>query len=501
MQGLPLVQVKNVSKSFAGVRALNDVSFSIYPGERLTLVGENGSGKSTIIKIIAGVQPCDEGEILIAGHDYPALSPKEAISAGIQVIYQDFSLFPNLTVAENLAFNAHVASGDWRMDWKQTEQIAKQALERIGVEIPLDELAGNLSAADRQLIAIAKALLKNTSLIIMDEPTTALTKKEVKNLLWIIDELKAQGISTVFVSHKMEEVLTVSDRVVVLRNGELIMEKSIDELDRQAIVEAMSGVRLEETKAQAKPKTGVPALSVQGLALPPALVDASFDLYPGQVLGITGLLGSGRAELARALMGITPASAGTLRIEGQPVSIRSVAEALQHRIALVPEDRLSEGLFIDSSIGFNMMCRVLQDFESDQKLLNWGALKQKAQEWVATLKVKTTDCQLPVSSLSGGNQQKVVLAKWLAFNPRILILVGPTVGVDIRAKMEIIDKIHQLAEQGLSVIVITDDIPELLQVSNAVMVMTKGHSSEVVSIDDVDEQWVIRQLAFDGEEA
>lgn len=254
MQGLPLVQVKNVSKSFAGVQALKDVSFQINRGERLTLVGENGSGKSTIIKLIAGVYPFESGEIEIDGNSYRQISPKTAIDAGIQVIYQDFSLFPNLTVAENLAFNANLADGNWRMDWKKTEQIAEEALAKIGVSIPLDEMAGNLSAADRQLIAIAKALLKNTTLIIMDEPTTALTRKEVENLLAIVDDLKSQGISTVFVSHKLEEVLTVSDRIVVLRNGELITEKPIESLTRSSIVEAMSGIELNEGKAQRKKK-------------------------------------------------------------------------------------------------------------------------------------------------------------------------------------------------------------------------------------------------------
>ncbi|GAB2645831.1 sugar ABC transporter ATP-binding protein [Vibrio panuliri] len=501
MKGLPLVQVRSVCKSFAGVQALNNVSFDIYRGERLTIMGENGSGKSTIIKLIAGVYGFDSGTIQIGEQVLTKISPKAAIDAGIQVIYQDFSLLPNLTVAENLAFNANLASGRWRMDWAETERIAKQALEKIGISLPLDELAGNLSAADRQLIAIAKALLKNTSLIIMDEPTTALTRREVQTLLGIVDDLKQKGISTIFVSHKLEEVLTVSDRVVVLRNGELILEKPIEELDRSSIVEAMSGIHLVEKNSSSKPKHGKPRLCVRHLCLPPSMLDVSFDLYPGHVLGVTGLLGSGRNELAKALMGIEPAVTGMISIDGEKIHIRNVQDALHHRIALVPEDRLTEGLFIDTSIGLNMMLRVMAGFTDKSGKLDWQTVKEQSQRWVSSLSVKTNNTELPVSSLSGGNQQKVVLAKWLASDPKILILVGPTVGVDVRSKLDIIEMIQGLAEQGVSVIVITDDIPELLQVANEIMVMRRGRSSKLVAIEQVDEAWIVNELSKDGEAA
>lgn len=484
-----LIRLEHICKSFAGMQALRDVSFDIYKGERLTLVGENGSGKSTLIKIIAGVYTFDSGTVEINGRRFTKISPKAAIDAGIQVIFQDFSLFPNLSVAENLAFNYNLASGSLRMNWKNTCALARQALDRIKVDLPLDAPAGELSAADRQLIAIAKALLKDTRLIIMDEPTTALTRREVKTLLQIIDELKAEGISTVFVSHKLEEVLTVSDRLVILRNGELISQRSIHEVTRASIVEDMSGIKLREEKAKAKPCSGEPLLECEHLRQG-AMQDVNLKLYKGHVLGIAGLLGSGRNELAESLMGINPAVSGSIKLKGQELKIRSVKDAMNHKIGLVPEDRLTEGLFVSKPISVNMMCSVFDQKRTPFFTLKWADINQTVWNWVGRLKIKAHDISLNADSLSGGNQQKVVLAKWLETRPEILILVGPTVGVDVKSKMEITAKISELADAGMSLIVISDDLPELLQVSNEIAIMKKGRITEVLSIADVDEGYL-----------
>ena len=488
------IEVHGVDKSFAGVKALDDVSLKIYPGERLTLIGENGSGKSTLIKIIAGAHSPTAGEIIIDGKRYSKLTPRQAIDLGIQVIFQDFSLLPNLTVAENLAFNYNLQTNSHLISWKKNREIATKALARIDIYIDINQMAGELAAADRQLIAIAKALMQNARLIIMDEPTTALTRKEVQKLLAIVDDLKAEGITTLFVSHKLEEILQVSDRAVVLRNGKKIIETDACHLTRANIVESMSGVKLEEQVVHSRQFSGTPFFEASDLSLPGAFERINLKVYPGQVVGIAGLLGSGRSELSMSLFGLMPALSGNVLINGMPVDIKSVQDALKQGIGLVPEDRLREGIFFDKSIGLNSLIRVLDQMRDHFGLLDSEKMTERSQHWIKALNVKTTDASLPISSLSGGNQQKVVLAKWLAFSPKLLILNGPTVGIDVRSKMEICRLIHELADQGMALIVISDDLPELMQVSHQILVMKNGHISSRYSVDEVTEQQLSEEL-------
>ena len=471
-----ILRVENINKRFGGVVALNNVSVTIEKGEICCLVGENGSGKSTLIKIISGVYTPDDGEITLNGHHYKKLNPIESIREGVQVIYQDFSLFPNLTVAENIAINQHLASGSQLVRWKDIHRIAEEGLKRIGISLPLETVVERLSTADRQLIAITKAVLADARIIIMDEPTTALTKVEVAALFKIINDLKQRGISTLFVSHKLAEVSEIADRTVILRNGQKTMDQDAKGLDIKTMEYYMTGRKLDtdaidfgQVDFEAKP-----LLQVKNLNLKHGYHDVSFELKPKEILGITGLLGSGRTVLALSLFGQVPTDSGQIFIEGKEVAIRTTKDAIQYGIAYVPEDRIREGLFLEQSINDNIMVSVIDKLANKLHFLNNRKKQDTAEQWIQKLDLKTPSGTLPVKSLSGGNQQRVVLAKWLASNPKILILNGPTVGVDVGSKADIHEQIRSLARQGLGILLISDDIPELMQTCHRILLMRSG---------------------------
>ncbi|MCE1251975.1 MAG: sugar ABC transporter ATP-binding protein [Anaerolineae bacterium] len=471
-----ILRVEHINKRFGGVLALDDVNLSIGKGETCCLVGENGSGKSTLIKIISGVYSPDQGDIYINGRHYHRLTPLESIREGIQVIYQDFSLFPNLTVAENLVMNQQVASGKQLVNWKDIYQIAARGLEKINSSIPLDAIVETLSTADRQLIAIVKALLSNARIIVMDEPTTALTQKEISALFKVIAELKTQGISTLFVSHKLNEVTEISDRTVIFRNGQKVMDKGAQGMDVHTMEFNMTGRHFDNSEIKfSAPDEAAPArLKVEALTLPHCFSDVSFELKPGEVLGVTGLLGSGRTELGLSLFGQLPAQSGKVYIDGQEVIVSGIKQAIQLGIGFVPDDRIREGLFLEQSIGNNIVVGILHQLLNKFGLIDSRRKNTESNQWIKRLELKTPSGDLPVTSLSGGNQQRVVLAKWLAMNPKVLILNGPTVGVDVGSKAEIHELIRNLARQGLGIIIISDDIPELTQTCNRILLMRSG---------------------------
>lgn len=491
-----ILRVENIHKRFGGVVALDDVSLSIRSGETCCLLGENGSGKSTLIKIISGVYTPDEGDIYIGGNHYKRLTPIESIREGIQVIYQDFSLFPNLSVAENIAINEQLASGKPLMNWKEINRIAQEGLELIHVSLPLDALVSTLSTANRQLIAIVKALLANARLIIMDEPTTALTQKEVLALFRVIDDLKSRGISTLFVSHKLNEAAAIADRTVILRNGKKVLDQDARGLDIQTIEYYMTGRRIDTSRVSLGQvdESAEPLLRVENLSLSHGFFDVSFELKPNEVLGITGLLGSGRNELTLSLFGALPADSGKIFIEGREVRIESPTDAVRHGIGYVPDDRVREGLFLDHSISNNLVVSMIDRLVTRFGLLNHQEKEAVSNHWLKELNVKTPSGDLPVKSLSGGNQQRVVLAKWLAREPKILILNGPTVGVDVGSKAEIHELIRSIARQGIGVILTSDDIPELLQTCHRILLMRGGRIVEEFKRGEIDEQRLNAEL-------
>ncbi|MCC2593979.1 sugar ABC transporter ATP-binding protein [Tessaracoccus sp. OS52] len=469
-----VIAVRGLSKAFAGVKALDNINLEIKAGEIHCLAGENGSGKSTLIKIISGVYTPDSGTIEMGGREYTRLSPIEAIHNGVQVIYQDFSVFPNLTVMENLALNTELADNRKLVNWGRFRRIAKEAVAKINFHVDLDAIVGDLSVADKQLVAISRALMSDTKLIIMDEPTTALTNREVEALFRVILDLQSRGIAILFVSHKLGEVFEISERFTILRNGKQVITSLPEELDHKSFAEYMTGRGFEETVFSDDEGIGEPVLKVSDLTLSRAFSDVSFTLHKGEILGITGLLGSGRTELALSLFGVFPAESGTIEVAGKPARINSISDAIDHGIGYVPEDRLTEGLALERSIADNIVLAEIDNMTGPLGLIDHGKRRAEVRRWVDELKIATRNPDNPVNTLSGGNQQRVVLAKWLATNPDILILNGPTVGVDIGSKADIHLVLMDLARSGMGIIVISDDIGELKQTCSRVLLLREG---------------------------
>jgi simple sugar transport system ATP-binding protein len=491
----PLVELAGISKAFAGVQALRDIDVTIGGGEIVCIAGENGSGKSTLVKILAGVVTADGGRIAIDGRERPDWQPIEALRAGIQVIYQDFSLFPNLTVAENISFNHELSRRRRLVSWPEVRRTAERALDKVGVAIRLDSLVEQLSVADKQVVAIARALVQGARLIAMDEPTTALTEREVQALFTIVRRLKADGVAVIFISHKLPEVFAICERIIVLRNGSKVADGPVGAFDIASLSQHMIGRRLEQHASARANAAGTELLRVEALGRAGQFEDVSFTLRAGEVLGITGLLGSGRTALANALFGLSPADHGRILVGGQPVRIGSPRDAMRLGVGYVPADRLTEGLFLPQSIGRNVAVGSLESVSSAAGILSATRMQRLINDWVKRLHVLTPDAELPASSLSGGNQQRLMLARWLARTPRILILNGPTVGVDVGSKAEIHAIIARLATEGMGVIVISDDIPELLAACDRLLVMQSGHVTEEVARAAVNEDSLAARLA------
>jgi simple sugar transport system ATP-binding protein len=469
-----LIELKNIGKRFGGVRALNDVSLAIRPGEIHCLAGENGSGKSTIIKVMSGIYSPEEGEILIDGQPVGPLDPIRAVGYGIQVIYQDFSLFANLSVAENLALNSYLLEGRRRMNWRRAREMAREVLARIGADIDPDAEVGSLPTSGKQIVAIARAILAKARLIVMDEPTTALTRHEVDALFTIVRDLQAQGIAILFISHKMREMLEISERLTVFRNGRKVAEGPMRDFDEASITHAMTGLDLTDEPYRPVLSEAPPRLDVRGLTVHGSVCGVDLVLRPGEIVGISGLIGSGRTELARALFGMEPKMTGEIHLDGRPARSRSVQEAIARGIAYVPEDRLTEGLFLPQSIERNLVVSILERLRRGP-FLDRAVVHTRTEEMFAAMQIAAPSAETPVGHLSGGNAQRVMLGRWLLTGPRVLILNGPTVGVDVGSKAAIHRIIRDLAmRNGLAVLMISDDVPELVTNCNRVHVMHRG---------------------------
>lgn len=483
----PLIELRHIGKSFAAVRALDDVSLAIGRGEIHCLAGENGSGKSTLIKVISGVWQPDQGEILIDGQRIEGMTPRSAIAHGVQVIYQDFSLFGNLTVAENLALSTELQAQRGLVSWRRVRAIAEAATARLGVELDLDALVETLPTAGRQLVAIARALMSDPRLLIMDEPTTALTGREVEALFRVVRDIQSRGIAVLFVSHKMREMLEISERLTVIRSGRVVAAGPIAEFNEAAITRAMTGQDIATEGYRWAGSAAPPVLEVNGLGIPGQLRDISLRVMPGEIVGISGLLGSGRTELALALFGMKPGHAGEIRLNGRPVRLDSVQAAIAEGVAYVPEDRLTEGLFLTQTIDRNILAT------SHERLSRLGVIRRDAaaRDAAATIRemaIATPTGDRPVTQLSGGNQQRVVIGRWLLNDPKLLILNGPTVGVDVGSKAGIHRKIRDLArERGLGVLMISDDLPELVDNCNRILVLHRGRLVSDLPAEATDE--------------
>ncbi len=479
------LELRNISKRYTGVQALDGVNFDISAGEVHCLAGENGSGKSTLIKIISGVEKPEIGsEIRINGSLISHQSSIEAMRLGIEVIYQDLSLFPNMTAAENIALNELTGTGRRLVTKKQEREISRAAMARVGVSIPLDIPVGDLSMGDQQLVAICRALTSDIRLLIMDEPTTALTSKEVKGLFGVVKELKEQGIASMFVSHKLCEMFQISERVSVLRDGKMVGTYASRDLDEPKLSFLMTGQRLEYQPFDFDSSNKQPLLEVKGLSRKNHFADVSFNLYPGEILGLTGLLGSGRTELALALFGMNRPDSGEVLLDGKHLKLRSASSTAASGIAYVPENRLLQGLVMPQSVARNILITTIRRLTGKYGAILLEKSQQTVDQWVKKLKIKVSDSNLPVRTLSGGNQQRVVLAKWMATDPKVLILDGPTVGIDVAAKSAIHSFLRELAGTGVGIIVISDEVPEVHGNCNRVLLMHRGRIRGEIKSDN-----------------
>ena len=410
------------------------------------------------------------------GKELHGMHAIESIRSGVQIIYQDLSLFPNLTVAENISVNQMLESNQQAVNWKSVHEEAKKALEEIGEDIDLNERVENLSMANKQIIAISRALTQNAKLIIMDEATSAITKEEVDHLFTIITKLKTRGISILFVSHKLSEVIEISENITIIRDGKMVGVYPTSEIDYEKLVLLMTGRKLEyQPYIYNKDMMGkTPLLKVENLMKEGQFENINFTLQRGDILGITGLIGSGRTEVAQAIFGLNKPDSGKIIIKGTDTEISNPEDAIRSGIALLPEDRLHQGLFDAQSIGDNIVITILKRLVAKIGLLNPVKRKKEGNNWIEKLKIKTPTGEAPVNSLSGGNQQRVVLAKWLATNPEVFILDGPTIGIDIGSKYTIHEIIRNLAEKGMGFIIISDEIQEILENCNRILLMSGG---------------------------
>jgi simple sugar transport system ATP-binding protein len=487
--------VERIVKSFGGARALSDVSMTVQSGEVHCLAGENGSGKSTLIKIMSGVHNPDSGIIRLANKEFTALSPREAVQEGVQVIFQDFSLLPNLSVAENIALPNRIVNQTRFVSKRETKRIATEALALIGIEMDINTPVAEISIASKQLIAIARATNLGAKLLFMDEPTTALTRKEINRLFKVVGELKKRGVATVFVSHKIDEIQEICSTITVLRNGEVVAEGPMVDFSAKGISKAMTGQDVLTTRIAPKlKKTKKNVLEVRNLSSKHTFEGINLTIAEGEILGVTGLLGSGRTELAEAIFGKYPVDSGDIFVNGKKIKSNSSRDALQAGIGYVPPDRLTQGLFLDQSILRNLVAVGIDSYRSGVGILSPRKLGVEGDRWISDLRIKTKNPLNPVTSLSGGNQQRVVLAKWLAMNPKIMILNGPTVGVDVGSKREILEIIKERATQGMSFLVVSDDIPELIQICHRVVVIKNGRISREFEEDELKESSLYKEI-------
>ena len=469
----PFISLGNISKTFYGVKALDNIALTLLPGEVHCLAGQNGCGKSTLIKIISGVYQPDAGaEITINGKSYSHLSPIDSVKAGIQVIYQDLSLFPNLTVAENIGINQY--HHNLLVNKREIRRIAELTIKSIDAQLDLDATVESLPIAQRQIVAICRALSQEAKLIIMDEPTASLTMQEVKGLLRVVHDLKKRNICVVFVSHRLDEVMEISDRITVLKDGKLVGTYPATEIDNKKLAFLMTGKEFSYAVLPPIQEKDAVALEVKNLCRGQEYNQISFSLHKGEIVAITGLLGAGRTELCLSLFGLTKPDSGEILLEGKSINFASNREAIKAGIGYVSEDRMSTGLVMEQSINDNIISTVLNRLKTPLQLLNRPKADSVVVDLVEQLTIKIGSVNLPVNTLSGGNAQRVAIANWLAINPKVLILDSPTVGVDIANKAGIYQIISALSQKGIAVLMITDEIDEAFFNSHRILVMRKG---------------------------
>ncbi|MDA8426531.1 MAG: sugar ABC transporter ATP-binding protein [Treponema sp.] len=475
----PLLRLNGISKRFPGIRALDNVSLSVHSGEVHALIGENGAGKSTLVKILSGVLPPSEGEIYLEGRRVAFRSPHESQLVGISAIHQEATMFPELSVTENIFMGHHLTKRGF-IGWGSMEKRTRELLASLDIGIDPRSKVKTLSFAERQMVEIAKALSINTKIVIMDEPTSALTLREVEHLYKIVRQLVADGKAVIFISHKFEEIYEIADSYTVLRDGAWVGEGQVKTSTVDQIVRLMVGRSLDQMYEKTEVAPGPVALKVDHLTRNGVFKDISFELRQGEILGFFGLVGAGRSEVMRVLFGIDRADGGEISIGGTKVAIRNPAEAMRQGIALVPEDRQLQGAILAMNIRENMTLPIISNL-AKHRILRREAENEIAERYGSMLQVKSAGWEAPVNSLSGGNQQKVVIAKWLATNPRVLVLDEPTKGIDVGTKATVHKFISELAARKIAVILVSSELPEILGMSDSVIVMHEGRITARIS--------------------
>jgi rhamnose transport system ATP-binding protein len=496
----PTIELLNISKSFPGVQALSDVSFDVYPGEVHALVGENGAGKSTLIKIVAGVYQPNGGAIRFDGQSAQILNPHHAQQMGVAAIYQESSLYNELSVAENVFMGRHPTSGGLGMvDWDAMFRESDEVLGRLGVKMDVHAKAGGLSTANRQRVEMAKALSQNAKVLIMDEPTASLAQHDVEALFSTVRILREHGVGIIYISHRLEEVFEIADRVTVLRDGHLVDTKLVSEVNQGQLVSMMVGRTLDTLFPKEEAEIGEPILRVKNLSCKGLVADASFEVRRGEILGLAGLVGAGRSELAQVLFGIYPAESGTVEINGRRVSIRSPRQAMAVGLAYVPEDRQRQGLVLPMTVRDNITMAILETL-TRFGFISYNAEEKVAKNYVERLQIRTPALSQLAMNLSGGNQQKIVVSKWLAGKPKVLILDEPTRGIDVGAKAEIHRLMSQLAQQGLGIVMISSELPEILGMSDRILVVRKNTiAGEYTRAEATQEKIITTAMGLDGQ--
>ena len=489
--GTPILEMRGISQIFPGVKALDGVSIKLYPGQVTALIGENGAGKSTLVKILTGIYRPNEGEMFIDGRPIAFHSAQAAIDAGVTAIHQETVLFDELTVGENIFLGHAPRTRIGTIDWRQINDRSKALMRELESEIDPTVRLRDLSIAQRHLVAIARALSVEARIVIMDEPTAALSRKEIDDLFRIVEGLKRQGKAILFISHKFDEVYEIAENFVVFRDGRAVGQGKLRDTPQDEIVRLMVGRDVKDVFPKVKVEIGAPVLAVEGYSHPTEFRDISFELRRGEILGIYGLIGAGRSELCQSLFGITRPSSGRLTLEGRPIGIRSSSDAIRAGIVYVPEERGRHGLALPMPIFQNM------SLPSLRKTSRSGFLKAAnelalARKYAERLDLRAAALSVPVGTLSGGNQQKVVIGKWLATRPKVIILDEPTKGIDIGSKAAVHGFISELAAEGLSIIMVSSELPEILGMSDRVMVMREGLSAGIFERDRLSAEVLVR---------
>lgn len=495
------LQVRGLSKQFGGARALSSIDLDIYRGEVHGLVGANGAGKSTLIRCLAGVITPDEGTVTVEGVEQRLGSPRGAEEAGLAFIHQELNLVPHFSAVQNILLGAPKVTRFGMIDWKASRKAAVAAAERIGVDFSLDQRVDELSVAQRWLIMISRALNQDAAMIAMDEPTASLSDHESENLFRVIRDLAATDVGILYVSHRLDEVLDLSDRITVFRDGRVTDRSERGELDKQGLIRAIVGSEVEAAPSRASrpvDRTVAPLFEAKNVARGKAVKDVSFALYKGEVLGLGGLVGAGRTEVARLAYGADKLEAGSFELGGTTLDTGSVAQAVQQGLALVPEERRSEGLMLEKSVGYNMNIAVLRSLRSVPGLpfLSSRKANTRARQLIEQLQIKTPGPNQPVGRLSGGNQQKALIGRWLNPAVKVIILDEPSRGVDVGARHEIHEAVRALADRGVGAIVISSDVEELAQVCDRVVVLCEGRVTGELIGDEITEQRII-ELSYD----